>query len=635
MFGDRGYRDPIFDVLPNGAVSETMRENFVDNLWRQTVKFLQSALHISLKARLSNGKGYILRQTGKEETSFCKRKTCFHQKTFCPGPSTTPNGRGATRSRPNDEADSEEIASGGEDEGNITDVSVVSGRDSPASEGEDELETPAEKRLRLAQLYLESVKESLAGEVDAGEIDKELIASRLNQEALRHSGRISWFVGNSIPEPSSSSQCLDPPVLITRGHRFTVTSAVVSEDAKYLYTSGKEGSIIKWDIRASSPTCIKKFPKVRPLGNDSQTARKKGKKKGSTTSGATGHTNEVLSLALSSDGKYLASAGKDGTVGVWDVENDVHIRNISDHRNIVSDVKFRNSTHTLYTSSYDRTIKVFSISPSPAYVETLFGHQDCISSLDTLASELAVSAGGMDKTVRYWKIADQTQLVFHGGRESKVRRVIEHDFEFMNEKQEAPKGFLEGRVECVAMLDNTLFLSGGDSGAIVLWLTTKKRPLFTWPQAHGFEEAISNIPTLRNPRCITALGALPYSELFASGSWDSVIRIWKLEPFTTSGSAPMYRSFSPLRNVHVPGFINSLQILRPPIENSLNDVVPWAAGERPQPGSDILLVAGVGQEPRLGRWMTMKQTKEGETVKNASYVFILNTIRKRTSDENR
>lgn len=33
-----------------------------------------------------------------------------------------------------------------------------------------------------------------------------------------------------------------------------------------------------------------------------------------------GHMDEVLALALSSDGKYLASGGKDRRVCVWDAE---------------------------------------------------------------------------------------------------------------------------------------------------------------------------------------------------------------------------------------------------------------------------------------------------------------------------
>ena len=56
-------------------------------------------------------------------------------------------------------------------------------------------------------------------------------------------------------------------------------------------------------------------------------------------------------------------------------------------------------------------------------------------------------------------------------------------------------------------------------------------------------------------------------------------------------------------------------------------------GESSHAGQDILLVAAVGQEPRLGRWMTIKATKEGEKVKNAAYVFVLNKVTKAPAAE--
>ena len=71
----------------------------------------------------------------------------------------------------------------------------------------------------------------------------------------------------------------------------------------------------------------------------------------------------------------------------------------------------------------------------------------------------------MDKTVRYWKIVEESQLVFRGGGESKARQLLEGDTELGEGRAvEKPKGFIEGRIDCIAMLDNTTFLSGGDSG---------------------------------------------------------------------------------------------------------------------------------------------------------------------------
>lgn len=113
-------------------------------------------------------------------------------------------------------------------------------------------------------------------------------------------------------------------LLRTRGHRFSVTSAVASESGKYLYTSGKEGSIIKWDL--SSGRKLATTPKVRPPKIDV-----KGKGKAVAHSEIKGHTDEVLALALSGDGKFLASAGRDSKLCIWDSEKDDWVKGFAGH----------------------------------------------------------------------------------------------------------------------------------------------------------------------------------------------------------------------------------------------------------------------------------------------------------------
>lgn len=104
------------------------------------------------------------------------------------------------------------------------------------------------------------------------------------------------------------------------------------------------------------------------------------------------------------------------------------------------------------------------------YVETLFGHQDFVTSIDSLRGETAVTCGGRDRTVRYWKIVDETQLVFRGGGRSKLRDLLEGGaFEGMDADGDdglrgKEKTYVEGSMEVVCMVDETTFLSGGDSG---------------------------------------------------------------------------------------------------------------------------------------------------------------------------
>ena len=131
---------------------------------------------------------------------------------------------------------------------------------------------------------------------------------------------------------------------------------------------------------------------------------------------------------------------------------------------------FRRSSKQLFSGSYDRTVKLFDLSVM-GYVETLFGHQDFVMSIDSLRGEAAVTCGGRDRTVRYWKVVDETQLVFRGGGQSKLRDLLEggalagvdaDDGDKSKEKEQ--KTYVEGSMEVVCMVDETTFLSGGDSG---------------------------------------------------------------------------------------------------------------------------------------------------------------------------
>ena len=108
-------------------------------------------------------------------------------------------------------------------------------------------------------------------------------------------------------------------------------------------------------------------------------------------------------------------------------------------------------------------------------------------SIDALRSETCVSVGAQDKTARYWKIVDETQLVFRGGGRSRIREVLEgglraddegetfDDDEAMDDPskkkssthKELMKNFIESSLECIAMVDESTFVSGGDSGWVM------------------------------------------------------------------------------------------------------------------------------------------------------------------------
>lgn len=132
---------------------------------------------------------------------------------------------------------------------------------------------------------------------------------------------------------------------------------------------------------------------------------------------------------------------------------------------------FRKGTLQLYSAGLDRTLRLHDLGVM-AFVEALFGHQDAVYDLDALRAETAISVGARDRTARFWKVADETQLVFRGGGRSKVRDLleggaldgIEGEGEEGQKQKIETKRFIEGSLECVAMIDESTFVTGGDSG---------------------------------------------------------------------------------------------------------------------------------------------------------------------------
>jgi ribosomal RNA-processing protein 9 len=75
-------------------------------------------------------------------------------------------------------------------------------------------------------------------------------------------------------------------------------------------------------------------------------------------------------------------------------------------------------------------------------------------------------------------------------------------------------------------------------------------------------------------------------------------------------------SFSLVGKISAPGVVNSLQLLTMP--KGFSKTIAW--GSSPESTKkELLLVAGLGQEHKLGRWLTVK---EGGAV-NQALVMVL------------
>lgn len=72
------------------------------------------------------------------------------------------------------------------------------------------------------------------------------------------------------------------------------------------------------------------------------------------------------------------------------------------HQGPVSCLTFRQGTSELFSGSFDRTIKMWN-SEDRAYINTLFGHQSEVLTIDCLRKERVITVG-RDRTMQLFKV---------------------------------------------------------------------------------------------------------------------------------------------------------------------------------------------------------------------------------------
>ncbi|MEH2042491.1 serine/threonine-protein kinase [Nostoc sp.] len=200
-----------------------------------------------------------------------------------------------------------------------------------------------------------------------------------------------------------------------------------------------------------------------------------------------GHENSVLSVAISPDGKTIASSGDDRTIKLWNLATGKLISSLNGHFQEVNVVVISPDGKLLVSASDDNTIKIWNLA-TRKQIRTLIGHSDSVHALAISADSQTLVTGSDDNTIKIWDLATGEQ----------IRTLAGHTF----------------WVRSVAISpDGVILASGSFDKTIKIWNLAKGYPIRT---LEG------------NFQTVTTVAISPNGKTLASASRDRTIKLWNL-----------------------------------------------------------------------------------------------------------
>jgi len=273
--------------------------------------------------------------------------------------------------------------------------------------------------------------------------------------------------------------------------------------------------------------------KLLASGSDDATIKLWDIAKGSLLFTLNSHTSYVWGLDFSPDGTVLASASDDNTIKLWSVSNGSLIRTIKSNAGFAC-VEFSPDGSLLASGSVDRTVKLWD-PVTGREVRTLHGHGDDVFAVAFSPDGSTLASASGDHTVVLWRVSDGTFLRTLEGHTNTV-----WDLAFSPDGKTLVSGSADGTVRIRRVTDGSplnilnthtdgvgsvvffpqgdmLVSAAGNWGSPTIWIW--RIPEGTLLQKIDVEGA----------EVIRDLALDPLGRFFAVVSHDGYIRVWGVE----------------------------------------------------------------------------------------------------------
>jgi WD40 repeat protein len=200
-----------------------------------------------------------------------------------------------------------------------------------------------------------------------------------------------------------------------------------------------------------------------------------------------GHTRSIKCLAISSDGRTLASGSGDHTVRLWNLPDGAHLKTLEGHTMSIRCLVISPNGRTLANGSKLDTMLLWNL-PDGAHLKTLSKQTLWVNCFAIGPDGRTLASGGAGGLVQLWSLP--------GGRHLKTLNL--HRYE----------------VYCLAISpDGRTLASGGQDNLVQLWSLPDGRHL---KMLKGHTSSIG------------CLAINPNGRMLASGSDDHTVRLWSL-----------------------------------------------------------------------------------------------------------
>jgi WD40 repeat protein len=165
-------------------------------------------------------------------------------------------------------------------------------------------------------------------------------------------------------------------------------------------------------------------------------------------------SDPATAIAASGDGKWIATAGRDNVIHLWDAATGKPGKNLTGHTGKINGLQFSPDNARLVSGSADKTLRVWDVAAGSEFAKAETANE--ITAVTWVLGGKQLASGGGDALIRLWELPAQAGGALKPGKE------------------------LKGHTKPVTCLqtitrDGKQILSGSQDGSVRLWAVDQAR----------------------------------------------------------------------------------------------------------------------------------------------------------------